>query len=101
MLRFDLFTLFPEICAPYVHESILKRAQENGLVSIQLHNLRDYATDKHHITDDLPYGGGGGMVIKPEPVFAAVETVLGDSAARAGTRIILMTPQGRPFCQAV
>jgi tRNA (guanine37-N1)-methyltransferase len=75
-LRFDLFTLFPDICAAYLQESILKRAQEANLVHVHLHNLRDYATDKHHVTDDLPYGGGGGMVMKPEPIFNAVESVL-------------------------
>jgi tRNA (guanine37-N1)-methyltransferase len=101
-MRFDLFTLFPEVCAPYLHESILKRAQERGLVHIALHNLRDYATDKHKVTDDLPYGGGGGMVMKPEPVFEAVEQVLGINAAgKSSTPIILLTPQGRTFTQAV
>ncbi len=75
-MRFDLFTLFPEICAAYLQESILKRAQAAGLVSVHLHNIRDYATDRHHTTDDLPYGGGGGMVMKPEPIFEAVESVL-------------------------
>ena len=74
-LRFDLFTLLPDVCAAYTRESILKRAQDAGLVTIQLHNIRDYAEGKHLTTDDLPYGGGGGMVMKPEPVFAAVESV--------------------------
>jgi tRNA (guanine37-N1)-methyltransferase len=79
-------------------ESILKRAQESGCISIALHDIRDYATDKHHITDDAPYGGGGGMVMKPEPVFATVEAILGDEA---NVPIILLTPQGRLFTQAV
>ncbi len=116
-LRFDLFTLFPEICAAYLGESILKRAQAAGLVSVHLHNLRDYAPGKHQVTDDMPYGGGGGMVMKPEPVFAAVESILGihvegeaSSVARSPSTphpspstvpIILLTPQGRPFTQAV
>jgi tRNA (guanine37-N1)-methyltransferase len=100
-MRFDLFTLFPEICHAYLQESILKRAQAAGLLEARVHNLRDYAEGRHLVTDDLPYGGGGGMVMKPEPVFQAVESVLGDAAARAGTPIILMTPQGRPFTQAV
>ena len=100
-MRFDLFTLFPEICHAYLQESILKRAQAAGLLEAQVHNLRDYAEGRHLVTDDLPYGGGGGMVMKPEPVFQAVESVLGDAAARAETPIILMTPQGRPFTQAV
>jgi tRNA (guanine37-N1)-methyltransferase len=100
-LRFDLFTLFPEICTAYLQESILKRAQAAGLVEIAVHNIRDYAPGKHQVTDDIPYGGGGGMVMKPEPVFNAVEAVLGDAAQRAETRLILLTPQGRPFTQAV
>jgi len=111
-MRFDIFTLFPEICAAYLQESILKRAQAAGLVSVGVHNIRDYTLDKHHITDDLPYGGGGGMVLKPEPVFAAVESVLGMGAQRreaaasgppspVAVPIILLTPQGRPFTQAV
>src|ERR1700704_6178222 len=97
-MRFDLFTLFPEICAAYLQESILKRAREAGLISVGLHDIRAHAAGKHKVTDDLPYGGGGGMVMKPEPVFAAVESVLGDEAARAAARvpIILLTPQGRP-----
>ena len=100
-LRFDLFTLFPEICAAYLQESILKRAQAAGLIEVALHDIRDHAGGKHKVTDDLPYGGGGGMVMKPGPVFAAVESVLGDAAARAGLPVILLTPQGRPFTQAV
>ena len=102
LVRFDLFTLFPELCAAYLQASILKRAQAAGLVSVHLHNLRDYAVDKHQVTDDLPYGGGGGMVMKPEPVFAAVESVLGVGVdGRPPGSIILLTPQGRPFTQKV
>ncbi|HLE29387.1 MAG TPA: tRNA (guanosine(37)-N1)-methyltransferase TrmD [Anaerolineales bacterium] len=107
-MRFDIFTLFPEICSAYLQESILKRAQAAGLVSIHLHNIRDYAADRHHVTDDLPYGGGGGMVMKPEPVFNAVESVLEIPNPKfhaphlqAPIPIILLTPQGRPFTQAV
>lgn len=102
-LRFDLFTLFPEICVAYLQESILKRAQAAGLVDVRVHNIRDHAPGKHQVTDDLPYGGGGGMVMKPEPLFAAVEAELGapESAARAAIPIILLTPQGRPFNQAM
>jgi tRNA (guanine37-N1)-methyltransferase len=95
-LHFDLFTLFPEICITYLKESILKRAQEAGLVSVAIHNLRDYAAGKHQVTDDLPYGGGGGMVMKPEPIFNAVESVLG---APPCCPVILLTPQGRTFNQ--
>jgi tRNA (guanine37-N1)-methyltransferase len=107
-LRFDLFTLFPEFCAAYLSESILKRAQAAGLVSVHLHNIRDYAADKHHVTDDLPYGGGGGMVMKPEPIFNAVESVLGlpnlqlpITNYQSPGPTILLTPQGRLFTQAV
>jgi tRNA (guanine37-N1)-methyltransferase len=97
-MHFDLFTLFPDICRAYVQESILKRAQAAGLLHVAIHNIRDYAAGKHLVTDDLPYGGGGGMVMKPEPVFAAVESVL---AGAGPVPIILLTPQGRPFTQIV
>jgi tRNA (guanine37-N1)-methyltransferase len=101
-MRFDLLTLLPEVCAPYLNESILKRAQENQLISVHLHNLRDYALDKHKVTDDVPYGGGGGMVLKPEPVFAAVESTLNTGELEnSATPVILLTPQGRPFTQTV
>lgn len=104
-MRFDIFTLFPEVCAPYVQESILKRAQAAGLVDVRLHNIRDYAPGKHQVTDDEPYGGGGGMVMKPEPVFNAVENVLGIGAPvvelATPTPIILLTPQGRTFNQTI
>lgn len=105
-LRFDLFTLFPDICQAYVRESILQRAQAKGIVDIRVHNIRDYAEGKHHVTDDLPYGGGGGMVMKPEPIFAALESVMGLGARSQGSDnppppIILLTPQGRPFTQAI
>lgn len=93
-MRFDVFTLFPEVFQPYLQTSILQRAQQRGLIEVHLHNIRDYATDKHHITDDEPYGGGGGMVMKPEPIFAAVESVLGSPPA---CPVILLTPQGRTF----
>ena len=97
-LRFDVFTLFPEVFTPYLQASILQRAQGSDLVSVQLHNIRDWTTDRHHTTDDLPYGGGGGMVMKPEPIFAAVEAVLGVPPA---CPLILLTPQGRVFSQRV
>lgn len=97
-MEFDVFTLFPAMFEGPLEESILKRAQERGLLSVRLHDIRDYATDKHHVTDDAPYGGGGGMVMKPEPIFAAVEATLG---ADTEMPVILMSPQGRPFTQAV
>lgn len=84
------------------HESILKRGQEAGLIDIALHDIRAHTTDKHHVCDDTPYGGGGGMVLKPEPIFRAVESVL-DAAAGEEEQpkwpIILLTPQGRLFTQ--
>ena len=97
-MRFDIFSLFPEVFPPYLNTSILKRAQENGLLQVQTHDIRDWATDKHHTVDDTPYGGGGGMVMKPEPVFAAVEAVLGSPPE---CPLILMSPQGRPFTQKI
>ena len=97
-MRFDVFTLFPETFAPYLQASILQKAAERGLVEISLHNIRDWARDKHHTTDDTPYGGGGGMVMKPEPVFEAIESVLGPSPAFP---IVLLTPQGRVFNHSV
>lgn len=98
MLHFDLFTILPGLFPPYLNESILQRAQTNGLLRVVVHDIRAYTTDKHHMTDDTPYGGGGGMVMKPEPVFAAVEAVLGE---QPDCPIILMTPQGRRFTQSV
>ncbi len=97
-MRFDVFTLFPQVFEPYLQVSILQRARERGLIEVQLHNIRDWTTDKHHITDDEPYGGGGGMVMKPEPIFTAVESVLG---APPDCPLILLTPQGRVFNQAI
>ena len=98
VLRFDVFPLFPEVFGPYLQTSILQRARQRGLVEVALHNIRDWTTDRHHVTDDEPYGGGGGMVMKPEPIFAAVEGVLG---APPVCPLILLTPQGRLFTQAV
>ena len=109
-MRFDIFTLFPGIFESPLKESMLKRAIESGLLDVQLHNIRDYAEGRHQVTDDYPYGGGGGMVMKPEPVFTAIETVLGLEMrnAEVGVRnedseipIVLLTPQGRLFNQQV
>ncbi len=97
-MRFDVFTLFPDVFTPYLDTSILQRARENHLVEVQLHNIRDWTTDKHHVCDDMPYGGGGGMVMKPGPIFTAVESVLG---APPACPLILLTPQGRVFTQKV
>ncbi|NLE43089.1 MAG: tRNA (guanosine(37)-N1)-methyltransferase TrmD [Chloroflexi bacterium] len=98
MVHFDVLTLFPAMFSGPLEDSILKRARESGRLSVDLHNIRDFAMDKHHITDDAPYGGGGGMVMKVEPIFNAVETVLG---GETGTPIILLSPQGCLFTQAV
>lgn len=97
-MRFDVFTLFPEVFTPYLKASIINRAVQHNLVEVNLHNIRDWTTDKHHVTDDEPYGGGGGMVMKPEPIFAAVEGVLGQEPQ---CPIILLTPQGRTLTQPV
>ncbi|MEA3349166.1 MAG: tRNA (guanosine(37)-N1)-methyltransferase TrmD, partial [Chloroflexota bacterium] len=97
-MRFDVFSLFPETLELYLHSSILERAHERGLLEFYLHNIRDWTTDKHHVTDDTPYGGGGGMVMKVEPIFAAVEDVL---SAPPACPVILLTPQGRVFTQKV
>src|SRR6516225_1854255 len=100
-MKIDILTLFPEICRTPLSESMMKRAQENEIVDLQIHNLRDWTTDKHHIVDDAPFGGGQGMVMKPEPIFASVEdlkrqTSDAQSKMKLQTpKIILMSPAGR------
>lgn len=96
-LEIDIVTIFPEICRAPLGESIIGRAQESGLVEIRVHNLRDWTTDKHRQVDDEPYGGGPGMVMKPEPFFAAVRSLKKESPE---AKVLLMTPQGRRFDQA-
>jgi tRNA (guanine37-N1)-methyltransferase len=103
-MRIDIFTIFPQMFDSPCNAGILKRAADQGLVSIKVHNIRDYAHDRHHTVDDSPYGGGPGMIFKPEPVFEAVETVR--SAALPGEgiaapRIVLLTPRGRLLAQDV
>ena len=106
-MQFDVFTILSEIFPSYLDTSILKRARERGLIDVRVHNIREYTHDKHHMTDDTPYGGGGGMVMKPEPVFEAVESVLGlnthlsNPESDSNIPIILLTPQGRVFTQRV
>jgi len=108
-VRFDVLTTFPEMFAPVLGASIIKRAQEAGLVSVAVHDLRRWTADRHATTDDAPYGGGVGMVMKPEPFFAAVEELLGPGSAgvppapttTSRDEIILLTPQGEPFTQAL
>ena len=97
-MQFDVFTLFPDGLKPYLEISILQRAAQNGLLDVRLHDIRNWTTDRHRTADDTPYGGGGGMVMKCEPVFTAVESVLG---APPACPVILMTPQGRTFTQQV
>jgi tRNA (guanine37-N1)-methyltransferase len=115
-VKIDILTLFPDICRAPLSESIMKRAQENGIIDLRIHNLRDWTTDKHHIVDDAPFGGGQGMVMKPEPIFAAVEELRGPNQKTPNaqrptpnvqepeikdekSKIILMSPAGRRFDQ--
>jgi len=93
-MRLDILTLFPAICEGAFGVSMMKRAQDAGLAQIRIRNLRDWATDRHRTTDDVPFGGGPGMILKPEPIFAAVEELRGPES-----HVILMTPQGRRFDQ--
>jgi len=95
-LHIDILTLFPQMLDGFLAESILGKALERGLLSVQVHNLRDWTTDKHHTADDRPFGGGAGMVLKPEPVFAAIEQL-----QRPGCRRIYLTPEGEPFTTAL
>jgi len=97
-LQFEVFTLFPEVFGTYLQTSILLRARQRGLVQVNLYNIRDWTYDRHHVTDDEPYGGGGGMVMKPDPIFSAVEDILGTPPS---CPIILLTPQGRLFNQTI
>lgn len=92
----DIFTLLPGVFAPYLDASILARAAKNDLIDVRVHDIRAFTTDRHHVCDDTPYGGGGGMVMKPEPVFTALESVLGSPPA---CKVVLMTPQGRVLTQ--
>jgi tRNA (guanine37-N1)-methyltransferase len=95
-MKIDVLTLFPAMFAGPLDESIIKRAREAGRLDLAIHNLRDYAHDRHRTVDDRPFGGGPGMLLKPEPIFEAVE-----SLARERTRVILLSPAGRPFSQAI
>ena len=99
-MKIDIVTLFPEICHAPLSESIMKRAQEKGILELHIHNLRDWTTDKHHVVDDAPFGGGQGMVMKPEPIFAAVESLREKSETRnPKSKTILMSPAGQRFDQ--
>src|ERR1700752_919629 len=100
-MKIDILTLFPEICRAPLNESMMRRAQENKLVDLQIHNLRDWTTDKHHIVDDAPFGGGQGMVMKPEPIFAAVEDLRSQTSKlkHQASKVILMSPAGHRLDQ--
>src|SRR5438876_10060624 len=93
-MRVDIVTLFPGMVEPALAESMLGRARARGLVDIRVVNLRDYAEGRHRVTDDYQFGGGGGMVLKPEPLFAAVEAL-----RTPGARVVLMDPRGRTLTQ--
>jgi tRNA (guanine37-N1)-methyltransferase len=95
-MKIDVLTLFPAMFAGPLDESIIKRARENGILSLGIHNLRDWTHDRHKTVDDRPFGGGPGMVLKPEPLYEAVEAL-----KTAGTRVIILSPSGRPFTQKI
>jgi tRNA (guanine37-N1)-methyltransferase len=103
-VRIDIFTLFPQMFQSVLSAGLFKRATDRNLVRINTHNIRDYTHDRHHTVDDYPYGGGAGMVLKPEPIFEAVETIKSDIRQNEGVDkipVILLTPQGRLFSQAI
>ena len=95
-MKIDVLTLFPAMFAGPLDESIIKRARESGRLDLAIHDLRDYAHDRHKKVDDRPFGGGPGMLLKPEPIFEAVESLV-----RESTRVILLSPSGRQFSQAI
>jgi tRNA (guanine37-N1)-methyltransferase len=104
MLRFDIITIFPEFFREVMDYGILRRARNAGLVDIKAHDLRQWTTDKHHVVDDRPFGGGDGMILKPEPIFASVEALTGASRKEDfphSTRVILLSPQGEVFSQSL
>lgn len=101
-MRIDILSLFPQIFKEPFNTGIFQRAVANGLIEVNICNIRDYTHDKHHIVDDYPYGGGAGMVLKPEPIFEAVEQIKKEAATEEEELpIILLTPQGRPFSQTI
>src|SRR4030088_2452381 len=99
-MRIDILTLFPEVSRAPLSESMMKRAQESGALELHIHNLRDWTTDKHHVVDDAPFGGGQGMIMKPEPIFAAVEE-LKSKIENQNPKILLMSPTGRRLNQEI
>src|SRR5205823_7988973 len=104
-MKIDILTLFPEICRAPLNESIMKRAQENKIVDLRIYNLRHWTTDKHHVVDDAPFGGGQGMVMKPEPIFAAVEELRNEKQTSnvqlQRSKVVLMSPTGRRLDQGM
>ncbi len=102
MMQIDILTLFPQMFAEPFSFGIFQRAVDNGLVSLRVHNIRDFTHDKHNVADDYPYGGGSGMVMKPEPIFEAVDSIKTDLKKLAGNvPIVLLSPQGRMFSQQI
>ena len=102
-LRVDIITIFPDYFRAPFDYGIIRRARAAGLVAIEAHDLRTWTSDKHHVVDDRPFGGGEGMVMKPEPIFAAVESLTGANRRETvpqGARVVLLSPQGRPLTQA-
>ena len=102
MLRFDIITIFPEFFRDAIDCGILRRARMAALVEVKAHDLRQWTTDKHHVVDDRPFGGGDGMILKPEPIFAGVEALTGASRKEdlpARTRVVLLSAQGQTFSQ--
>jgi tRNA (guanine37-N1)-methyltransferase len=97
-VRCDVLTIFPEIITAYLNKSILKRAQDSGVLDVKVYNIRDFAEGRHKVVDDHPFGGGAGMVFKPEPIFRAMDALKVDGVAR---KVVLLSPQGRPFNQSV
>ena len=103
-MKIDVLTIFPEFFAQVFDFGIIRRAKLAGIVEVNVHDIREFATDKHRMVDDRPFGGGDGMVLKPEPIFAAIENLLGTSNPTeyaAGTSVVLLTPQGTPLKQSV
>ncbi len=102
-MKIDVLTIFPEFFGQVFEFGIIRRAKLAGIVEINVHDIRDYAIDKHKMVDDRPFGGGDGMVLKPEPLFAAIENLTGTSVREEyteGTRVVLLSPQGKPFEQS-
>ena len=101
MVRFDVLTLFPGMFAPVLAQSMLKRGQDKGLLTVRVHNLRDFTSDRHKVVDDTPYGGGAGMVMKAEPILQAVAAVRSEAQSQGEEiRLLFPTPQGRPLTQS-